>query len=191
MLGPVRARQFLTVDFALQFHESVQQRFWPRRATGNVNINWDVTVDTFEHVIALLERPAGNGARAHRNHIFWIGHLVVEPDDLRRHFFCHRTGDNHEIGLTRRWPENFAAKPRNIVARGGSRDHLDRAAGEPKLQRPNRVLASPVVKLLHRSHPDSLSLQFLAQPFVDFAHRFRCNNVTLLALLTTALASPI
>ena len=65
MLGPVLARQFLIVDFALQFHECVQQRFWPRRATGNVNINRDVTVDAFEHVVALLERPAGNGARAH------------------------------------------------------------------------------------------------------------------------------
>src|SRR5437667_461970 len=107
MLGPARARQFLTVDLALQFHESVQQRFWPRGATGNININRNVTVDSFEHVIALLKRPAGNGARP------------------------------------------------------------------------------------HRSHPDSLSLQFIAKRLVDFAHRFRCNNVTLLALLTTALASPI
>src|SRR5436190_22269294 len=191
MLGLVRARQSLTVDLALQFHESVQQCFWPRGATGNVDIDRDVTVDSFEHVIALLERSARNGARPHRNNVFWIGHLVVEPDDLRRHFFCHRAGDNHEICLTRRWPENFTAKPSDVVARGRGGDHLDRTTGEPELERPNRVLASPVVKLLHRSHPDSLSLQFLAEPLVDFAHCFRCNNVSLLALLTTALASPI
>src|SRR5713226_5841131 len=58
MLGLSRARQLLTVDLALQFHEGVEQRLWPRWTTGNVNINRYVTIDSFQHVVTLLEWPA-------------------------------------------------------------------------------------------------------------------------------------
>ena len=53
-LGLICAGQLLIVDLALQFHECVKQRFRARRATGNVNIDRDVTVDAFEHIVTLL-----------------------------------------------------------------------------------------------------------------------------------------
>src|SRR5437762_10581456 len=90
---------------------------------------------------------------------------------LWRHFFGHRACDNHQVRLTRRWAENLAAKTRDIIPRRRCRDHLYRATSESELERPNRVFAPPVVKLLHRSHPDPLLLQFATQAFVDsFAH---------------------
>src|SRR5260370_20262248 len=81
-------------------------------------------------------------------------------------------GHNHEIGLTRRRPENFAAETRDIITRGRGRDHFDRATGQTELERPDRILAAPVVKLLHRGDPHPLSLQLASQRLVDlpFAH---------------------
>src|SRR5882762_9604580 len=141
-----------------------------------MNIDWNVTIDSFKDVVALLEWTAGNGARTHCNHVFRIGHLIVKAHDLWRHFFGHRACDNHQVGLTGRWPKNFAAKASDVIARGRGRNHLDRATSESELERPDRVLASPVVKLLHRSHPDPLLLQFAAQVFVhSFAH---CSALT-------------
>ena len=95
------AGQLLFADLLLQRHEGVDERFGPRRAAGNVHIDGNVAVDAFEHVVALLERAAGNRARAHRDDILRFGHLVVEPHDLRRHFLRHRAGDNHQVGLAR------------------------------------------------------------------------------------------
>jgi len=85
--------------------------------TGNVNVDRDVTIDSLEHVVALLERSARNRAlRPSRSRISGR-HLVIEPDDLRRHFFGHRAGDDHQIRLAARRPENFAPKPRDVVTR--------------------------------------------------------------------------
>src|SRR6266480_2617272 len=176
-LGLVRAAQFLTIDLALQFHERVQQRFRPRRTTWNVNVDRNVTIDSLEHVVTLLEWTSGNRACAHRDNVFRVRHLVVEPHDLRRHFLGHGAGHDHEIGLAWRWPENFAAEPRDVVTRRCRRDHFDRATSESKLKRPDRILTSPIIKLLHRGHPNALALQLAPQLFVDlsFGH-FKCQS---------------
>src|SRR5215472_7239127 len=100
-LSLVRAGKLLTVNLALQFHERVQQRFRSRRATRNVNIDRNVAVDSFEYVVSLLERPAGDRACAHGDHVFRIRHLVVEAHNLWRHFLGYRPGDDHQVGLTR------------------------------------------------------------------------------------------
>ena len=65
VLGLRFAGKFLIVDLALQFHESVQERLGAGRTAWNVNIDRDVTVDSFEDVVTLFERPPGNRARAH------------------------------------------------------------------------------------------------------------------------------
>jgi hypothetical protein len=84
-------------------------------------------------VVALLERTARNGARTHCNHVFRIGHLIVKTHDLWRHFFGHSACDNHQVGLTRRWPKNFSAETRDVIARRRGRDHLNRATSESEL----------------------------------------------------------
>jgi len=40
-----------------------------------------------QHIVAIAKRPARGRAGAHRDHIAWLGHLVVEPHDLRAIFF--------------------------------------------------------------------------------------------------------
>ena len=159
--------QFLPVDFPLEFHESVQQRFGPGRATRNVDIDRDIAVDPLEHIVALFEWSARNGTGAHGNNVLRIGHLVVEPNNLWRHFLRDRAGDNHEVGLAGRWPEHFPAKTRNVVTRSRRGDHFNRATGQPELQRPDRVTPAPIVEVLHRGHPDPLSLQFVTKSLVD------------------------
>src|SRR5215510_2799118 len=97
----VRAAQLLFIDLPLQFHECMQKRFQTRRATWNINIDGYVTINPLEDIVALLEWTAGNGARTHCNHVFRIGHLIVETYDLWRHFLGHRACDNHQIRLSR------------------------------------------------------------------------------------------
>src|SRR5437764_3085728 len=145
MLGLVFTRQFLSVNFSLQFHKSVQKRLWSWRTSWDVNIHGDITVDPFQDVITLLEWTTGNRARPHRDHVFRVGHLVVKTHYLRRHFFRHRPGDDHEIGLARRGPENFAAETREIVARRRRGDHLDRTTSQAELKRPDRITSAPIV----------------------------------------------
>src|SRR5215831_15230867 len=156
------ASQFLFIDLALQFHECGQKRFRPRRTPGNINIDRDVAVDSFEHVVSLLERTSRDRARAHGDNIFRIGHLIIEAHDLWRHFLCHCPRNNHQVGLPWRRPKNFTPKSRDVIARRSGCDHFNGAASQAKLQWPDGVLAPPVIKLLHRSHPDSLPLQFAA-----------------------------
>src|SRR5881409_3983982 len=44
-----------------------------------------IPVDAFEHVVASFERSARDCTGAHGNDVFRVGHLVVEPHNLRRH----------------------------------------------------------------------------------------------------------
>src|SRR5262249_38059358 len=119
----------------------------------------DVAVDPFQDVVTLLEWAAGNCAGAHCYDVFWLRHLVVEPDDLGRHFLCHRAGDDHEVGLPGRRTKHFRAKPGQIVSSHAGGDHFDGATSETKLQGPDGVFATPVVKLFQLQSEDALLAQ--------------------------------
>src|SRR4029453_14350278 len=68
--------------------------------------------------------------------------------------------------------------------------HLNRATSESELKWPDRILASPVVQLLHRSYPNPLLLQFAAQDFVDsFAHCSHCKHPLLQAQTSPSIRS--
>src|SRR5262249_3397125 len=115
----------------------------------NVNVDWNITVDAFKHIVALLEWSTRDRTRSHGNHVLRVSHLVVKPHNLRRHFLRDRPGNDHQIRLARRWPENFTAEARYVVPRCGSGDHFNCATSQSKLERPDRVLATPVVQILH------------------------------------------
>ena len=140
------------------------KRLGPRRTAGNEHVHRQIPVNAFEHVVALLERPAGNGARAHGNDVFRLGHLVVKPHHLRRHFLGHRAGHNHQVRLPRRGPEHLRPKPRQVEPRHGRRNHFDGAAGQAKGQRPHRVRAPPVIQVLQGRQIDALFLSSLLRP---------------------------
>ena len=113
----VRAGEFLFIYFFLQRHERVDQGLGARRTTGYMHIHGNITIDAFEHVVALLERAARNRARAHRDHIFRLRHLVVKADNLRRHFLGHGARHNHQIRLAGRRSEHFRAEAGEVEAR--------------------------------------------------------------------------
>src|ERR1039458_7880544 len=142
MPGTLRSGQRLLIDLALKRHEGVQERFRARRAAGYVHVHRNVTVDAFKHIVSLLEWAAGDRASAHRNDVFRLRHLVVESDDLRGHLLRHRAGDNHQVSLAWRGPEDLSAKPGEVPAGHGRGDHLDGAARQAKADRKSTRLNS-------------------------------------------------
>ena len=95
MAGAARADQLLLRDLLLQRHKGMNECLGPRRAAGDMDVNRDKPVDPFQDIVALLERPARNGTSAHGNHVFGLGHLVVQTHHLGRHFLGHRPGNDH------------------------------------------------------------------------------------------------
>ena len=152
----------LAADFLLQGNQAVEQRLGPRRTARDVDVDRDEAVDALEHVITLLERTAGNRARAHRDAILRFGHLVPEPDDLRRHFLCHRAGHDQQIRLPRRRTVHLRAKARDVETRHRRGDHLDRTTREAEVQRPDRIGAPPVVEVLHFGEQNALAAEIFA-----------------------------
>ena len=142
---PERDLQSLAVDLLLQHDQAIQERLRRGRATGNIDIDRNILVDARNDVIAFFERPAAGGAGTHRDDVFGFGHLVVEPGDHRHHRLGDRARDDHQIGLPGRAAENLGAKPGDVEPARCRADHLDRAAGQPETQRPERRAPSPVV----------------------------------------------
>src|SRR5438067_12984458 len=76
--GTIWSAQGLRIDLPLQGHEDFDQGFRTRRTNGEVHVDGQKTVDTFEHVVALLEGPAVNGAASHRDHVFRLRRLIED-----------------------------------------------------------------------------------------------------------------
>ena len=129
--------------FFCSIMKRVDQGLGARRAAGNVDVDGDVAVDALEDVVALLERAAGDGAGAHGDDVLGLGHLVVEADDLRGHLLGDGAGDDHEVGLARGGAEDFGAEAGEVVAGHGGGDHLDGAAGEAEVERPEGASCGP------------------------------------------------
>src|SRR5207302_5126597 len=83
-------------------------------------------------------------ARAERDHVLRLRHLLVEPLDRRRHLVGHRAADDHEIGLPGTGSERDHPEPDEVVAGHRGRDELDRAAGKTEVEDPEAVAATPV-----------------------------------------------
>src|ERR1022692_5289813 len=73
----------------------------------------------------------------------WIGHLVPDALQDRRHLERHGAGHDHEVRLARAGAEHFRAEARDIEAGGAGGDHLDGATGQPESQRPQCGFAGP------------------------------------------------
>ena len=166
MPRPVGARQSLRINLPLQSHERVQQRLRTRRASGDMHVNRNIAVNSLQHVIPLLEWAARDRARAHRDHVLGLRHLVIEPHHLRSHLLRHRTRDDHQVCLTRRRPEDLRAEPGNVIPRHRCRDHLNRATSQTKRHRPHRTSPAPVVELFQGRGNDSLLAQLDLQLLV-------------------------
>src|ERR1019366_7989171 len=128
--------------------EVVLAELGQRGAARNVDVDRDIAVDALEHIVALLEGSAGDGAGAHRYAVFRLRHLVPEAHDLRGHLLRDRARDDEKVRLARRRAKNLRAEAGDVEASHRGRHHLDRAACEPEIERPNRVAAGPIVEFL-------------------------------------------
>src|SRR3954468_5679357 len=69
-------RQLHLINLLLQLDDAVDERFGARRAAGHVHIpRNDLIYPLHERVV--VEHPANGRARAHRDGVFRLGHLVV------------------------------------------------------------------------------------------------------------------
>ena len=82
---------------------------------------------------------------------------------------CQCRGNDHQIRLARRGSKHFSSEAGQIPARHGDGNHLDGATRQAKAQRPDGVLAAPVVDLSKGGGHDPLLLQFTSESF--FNHR--------------------
>lgn len=94
------------------------------------------------------------GAAAHGDHVFRVGHLVVEALEHRGHLVGDRTGDHDEVGLTRGGTRDFKPEPGKIVAGGTHGHELDAAAARGERQRPKAVAAAPLDQVVEAPDDD-------------------------------------
>ena len=150
VLAPPALRQLVVADALgldplLEHHDRVEQRLGPRRAAGDVDVDRDDLVDALGDRVRVPVRAAAVGARAHRDHVLRVGHLLVEALDRRRHLVGDGARDHHEVGLAGARRERDDAEAHHVVAGAGQRRaHLDRAAGQAPLEHPEAVLAAVV-----------------------------------------------
>src|SRR5664280_2566258 len=130
------------LDLLLELHEAVEKGLGPWRAAGHVDVHRNDPVDALRDRVAPVG-AAARRARAHRDDPFRVGHLIVEALDDRRHLLRDGAGDDHHVALARRAAKDLGAEARHVVAAVDDRHHLDRAAREAELHRPERVLAAP------------------------------------------------
>jgi hypothetical protein len=105
-------------ELLLELEQAFDERLGSRRAARDIDIHREQLIHPFNHRVLAREheRPAGDGAIAHRDDPFGLGHLVVERLDGLRHLLVDGAGDDHQIRLARRGPEDLGAKASQIKA---------------------------------------------------------------------------
>src|SRR5678816_2740674 len=87
-------------DLLLEPDDPLEQRLRPGRAARDVDVDRQDLVDALGDRVRVPVRAAAVGARAHRDHVLRVGHLLVEPLDRGCHLVGDGAGDDDEIGLT-------------------------------------------------------------------------------------------
>jgi hypothetical protein len=127
----------------LQLENAVHQCLTRWRTSGHVHIAGDHTVTTSDDSIAVMVISTTVGARSHGNNPAGLRHLIVNLSESRSHLVRKGTGNNHDIGLSRRSTENDT-EAILIVSWGGKMHHFDGTAGQTKGHGPEGGLTSPV-----------------------------------------------
>src|SRR5208283_5261296 len=78
------------------------------------------------------------------------GHLVPDALHHRGHLQRDCAGHNHQVALARAGAKHLRAEARDIEARRGSGDHLDRAASQAERHGPKCGFARPVEDVIDR-----------------------------------------
>ena len=135
----------------LQLENTKHQRLGGWWASWNVDVDWNNSVATSCNTVAVVVVSSTVGAATHGDNPSWVWHLVVDLTKSWSHLVGESSGDDHDIGLTRRSTENDS---HTILVVTWSRQvhHLDGAAGQTESEWPEGSLTSPVGNLV-KSRP--------------------------------------
>src|SRR5215469_11444495 len=150
-------RTLVVLDLLLEQHNGVNKLLRTRRASGNVNVDWDPLIHAL-HERVVVEDTARGRAGTHRDDPLGFRHLLVKFADHRSHLLRDAARDDHEVGLARRRTKHFGTKAGNVETRRAHRHHFDSAAGQAEGHWPNGVLAHPVHDIVERSEDDAFML---------------------------------
>jgi hypothetical protein len=139
----------LLLNLFLQQGDGIDQLLRTGGAAGDIHIHWNDLVNALNQRVVLKHTTRG-GACAHGQNPLGLGHLFPQLPDHGSHFVRHASGNDHQVALPGRWPENLCAEAGNIEARRPHRHHFNRAAGQAERHGPYRTLAHPVHSRIKR-----------------------------------------
>src|ERR1700682_1760727 len=131
------------LDAVLQLDQPVDHGLGTRRASGNVNVDRDDTVDALEHgVIVVGAARAGAGAEGH--HPLRFRHLLPHAAQDGRLALGDGADHPQQVGLTRSEAWQRGAEAVEVVARARDRKIFHAAAGGDEWIGEKGVLARPL-----------------------------------------------
>ena len=107
--------QLVFLNLLTQLEDALNKGFGARRTARNVYIDWHDGVTALNRIVAVVEFPAGVGALPHTDHPFGIRHLFVEQVQPGSHLLRERSGDNHQVRLTRASAKDLRAKAGQVI----------------------------------------------------------------------------
>src|SRR5690606_35022049 len=157
--GHPLSRFRLITDLLLQLVDSVDQGGRVGRTSGDVHVHRNDLIHAFDHGVRLHIGSPRRRAGTHRHHPFGLRHLVVQTAKNRPHLLGHGTGHDHHVGLPGGSAEDHAEAVKVVMGTPRAH-HLDGAAGQTELQRPQGTAPGPRLDLLQRGQKD-VPLQLL------------------------------
>ena len=136
------ARERLQLQL-LELQKAINQSFSGRWASWNIDIDRNNTIASAHDGIGIVIVPAAIGTGTHRDHPTGLRHLIVNLAQRRSHLVGQRTGDDHHVGLARRWARDHT-KTVEVVARHVRMDHFHSTAGQTKRHGPQRTRLGPI-----------------------------------------------
>ena len=147
-------------DSTLELHQSIQDRFRPGRASGNININGNNAINPLHRSIIIVKTSAGR-AGAKRHYPFRLTHLFVYPLKNRGQLLVHSANHHEEISLPRAKSRQKSPEAVNIVWRHRQRHIFHGTARRRKRIGKNRILASPADSLVYSRENYSFRQQLI------------------------------
>jgi len=138
----------------MELHHPVDEPLRARRAARNVHVNGHHPVNPLHDAVAALEASTGGGARAHGDDPLWLRHLLPQPNERAGHLGGEGPRHDQHVRLPRARAKREHPEAVDVVHARRGAHHLDRAARQPREQRPERVCADQVEQVvgLGRDH---------------------------------------
>src|ERR671911_1624730 len=146
-----------------ELEHCVDQHFRSRRAAGQVHVHWHDMINTLDDRV-VVEHAAGAGTHAHGQYPLRVGHLVVDLTQHRGHLLADSAGDDHQVCLPRRRPEDLLPPSTRVIAGGAVGHHLDRATRQSERRRPEGGTAHVTEDVLECGQQDT------ARQLLFYAH---------------------